>query len=209
MELKSRAEAVVAFVVQRGGELERLEVPPPVPPEVLARAVAAYPHIPAALLALYRQHDGLRLEWYRESGADVATGVLRLSPVGFLLGGRAEEWSDDAFEDILWSSDEDEDQRETLALRRRLKILDNNSGSQTFTLIDVREPGAPLYLYQGARLSRLSVDFAGYLDAALRLLAFSSWQRAFIGDDGARTQAVARMRHLVPEEDLRSLGLLG
>jgi hypothetical protein len=180
---------------------------PPSKKKILTRAYKTFPLFPKSLLEFYTRHDGLRFEWFHEAG-NVYSGKIMLSSVDFLLGGRTGEWDEHAFEDIIWNTEEEDS--ETLSLKKKLKILDNNSSQQIFVLIDLSSSGTPLYLMQDSELFPISLSIDVYIDTAFQFLGMTYWQHIFTpdgnkGKSGLGNKCLNQLKTILPEQRFQEI----
>ena len=180
MQLKEKIEQALEQLKSINAEDISLQFNSSVNEELMRQAEQQFTYFPSVLKNIYQQSDGFKFSWYFENESIVVSPKTNFSSLNFLLGGTTNDWNDNAFEDILWFEDTDEETH--IEKVKRLKVLDNNSSIGIFILIDLNEPHTPLYIWNNGKLFPTQLKIEQYINALCLTRGVSYWQYLFIDE---------------------------
>lgn len=200
MSLRQRLEQRIGRLrALEGATVERCRIGEPVSADDVAVVTQLTGTVPAPLLNLYRQMDGMALGWTLrdEPGGREVAGSLDILPLRQALLGISTLPDGAPFEGVLWNAE-----YPAAALRKLkpMRVLESVAGEPSFlTFVPDARP-LRLFLVYEAQVKALRTEFVQTLELLVHYLGCAGLREALTRKDWAR-----RLQALEPFTQLEKL----
>ena len=148
--------------------------------------IALGQELPKSMIQFFSSLNGFALRWVYNTGGDAIIGIINLLNLENIIGGEMgffkKDWDDNAFKDVLWFEDYDEDLIEYI---KPFKIIDNIEGmSREVVIRFTPEQDEPqLFISDKWEFYPLSINFSEYIEYLFLTMGMVGWQFLFVSPE--------------------------